>query len=118
MGRVLNARTVVRNPQTTAVVSLPAGTEVPAWAEDLVGDHLTTGGLAAAGGEATNPPVVPVDPPEAPENPAPSVSAPPRAGRGSGFDAWKAHAESLGIEVPDDAQRDDVIELVDKHNDQ
>lgn len=116
MARVLNARTVVRNPQTAAVVSLPAGTKVPAWAEDLVGDHLTTGGRKAAGGEATQP-VAPVNPLKVPEAPAPP-SAPPRAGRGSGIEAWKTYAEAIGVEVPDDAQRDDVIELVDKHTDQ
>lgn len=43
-------------------------------------------------------------------------AAPPRAGRGSGTDAWKAYAKGLGLDVPDDAQRDDIVELVDQHN--
>lgn len=38
---------------------------------------------------------------------------PPRSGKGSGEDAWRAYAERLGINVPDDASRDDIIALVD-----
>jgi len=38
---------------------------------------------------------------------------PPRAGSGSGLDVWKAHAASLGIEVPADAKREDIFALVD-----
>jgi hypothetical protein len=38
---------------------------------------------------------------------------PPRSGKGSGLEAWKAYAEGLDIVVPDDASRDDVIALVD-----
>lgn len=51
-----------------------------------------------------------------PEDPDPEVDPedePPRSGKGSGLDAWVAYAESLGIEVPEDASRDDVIDLVD-----
>lgn len=40
--------------------------------------------------------------------------APPRAGRGSGRDAWAAYAASLGVEVPGDATREDIIAAVDK----
>jgi hypothetical protein len=45
----------------------------------------------------------------------PSVE-PPRSGRGSGVEAWRAHAAHLGVEVPDDASRDDIIAAVDAHN--
>ena len=45
----------------------------------------------------------------------PVAPEPPRAGPGSGVEAWSAYAKDLGIEVPADAKRDDVIELVDKH---
>lgn len=41
---------------------------------------------------------------------------PPRAGRGSGVDAWATYARSIGITVPDDATRDDIIALVDDSN--
>lgn len=35
--------------------------------------------------------------------------APPRAGPGSGVEAWRAYANSLGIDVPEDRGRDDII---------
>lgn len=34
---------------------------------------------------------------------------PPRAGSGSGRDAWRAYAEARGIEVSPDATRDEII---------
>lgn len=50
----------------------------------------------------------------APAAPAASAtSEPPRAGRGSSEDAWREYATSLGIDVPADAGRDDIIALVD-----
>lgn len=91
---------VVRNPDTLEPVALKAGEPVPDWATDLV--HADNLGTAAASSDTS---------PEAP-------AEPPRAGRGSGLDAWTSYAESLGIDVPDDAQRDDVIDLVDQHNEQ
>ena len=39
---------------------------------------------------------------------------PPRTGAGSGRANWAAYAESLGIEVPDGASRDEIIDLVDQ----
>lgn len=38
--------------------------------------------------------------------------APPKNGAGSGRDAWAAHAADLGIDVPDDWGRDDIIDAV------
>ena len=38
---------------------------------------------------------------------------PPRAGRGSGLEAWIEYAIGLGIDVPEAAGRDEVIDLVD-----
>lgn len=37
---------------------------------------------------------------------------PPRNGAGSGRDAWKAYADTLGLEVADDATRDDIVAAV------
>lgn len=34
---------------------------------------------------------------------------PPRAGKGSGRDAWAAYAAEHGVDVPEDASRDDII---------
>ncbi|MBQ1122642.1 hypothetical protein [Streptomyces sp. B15] len=38
-----------------------------------------------------------------------SVEEPPRSGRGSGVDAWRAFAEAHGVAVDDQMSRDDVI---------
>lgn len=56
-------------------------------------------------------PVVPL-PAEAPVNKV-VADEPPRAGRGSGVEAWATYAKSLDLDVPDDATRDEIIELVD-----
>jgi hypothetical protein len=40
---------------------------------------------------------------------------PPKAGSGSGLDAWVAKATELGITVPENPSRGDVIELVEQH---
>jgi len=41
---------------------------------------------------------------------------PPRGGAGSGKDVWRAYAERLGLEVPAEADRDDIVALVDARN--
>lgn len=37
------------------------------------------------------------------------VAAPPKAGPGSSAEAWRVYAAGLGVDVADDASRDDVI---------
>ncbi|MFJ7069197.1 hypothetical protein [Streptomyces sp. NPDC101115] len=37
------------------------------------------------------------------------VEAPPRSGRGSGIEAWRAFAEQNGVDTDDEMSRDDVI---------
>lgn len=37
---------------------------------------------------------------------------PPETGAGSGKAAWLAHAESLGVDVGEDATRDDIVAAV------
>ena len=41
-----------------------------------------------------------------------STGEPPRAGPGSGREAWRNYASSLGVEFTDVATRDEIIELV------
>lgn len=41
-----------------------------------------------------------------------SDGAPPKTGKGSGLANWLTYAESLGVDVPEDASRDDVIAAV------
>lgn len=43
------------------------------------------------------------------------VQEPPRGGPGSGEGAWRSYAESLGITVPEDAKKGDILALVDAH---
>jgi hypothetical protein len=60
-----------------------------------------------------------VQPPQdEPVSPAASdePKAPPRSGKGSGLDAWRAYARQLGVEPRADADRDDVIAAVDAHH--
>lgn len=42
----------------------------------------------------------------------PALSAPPKAGKGSGRDEWAAYAQSLGVEVADGSSRDDIVASV------
>ncbi len=61
----------------------------------------------------------PVAEPDPDDEPEPEVTAPepdrelpeppPRAGRGSSLKAWLTFAALAGVEVPEDASRDDVI---------
>lgn len=52
----------------------------------------------------------PTRPDELDEDDGPELlAAPPRAGRGSGLEAWQAWADSAGVDYPDDASRADII---------
>ena len=81
-------RTVVASGEV-----FPAGTPRSGRAAEVVGDGSWWSGPAVGAS-------------------APSVSEPPRTGRGSGLAAWSAYAASLGVEVPEGASRDDVIAAV------
>lgn len=94
--RRLAVNVVVRDPQTLGPVVFAAGDEVPAWAENLI----TNPDVWAA--PHSGPDVGPDD-------------EPPRAGRGSGRDAWETYADSRGIEVTDDMGRDDIITALEGH---
>jgi hypothetical protein len=39
---------------------------------------------------------------------------PPKGGAGSGKEAWADYAKANGVDVPDDATRDDIIAALDK----
>lgn len=79
------------------------GAAEPAVAEDLPRPEAT---------EATMPdPGTIADPP--PASTAPSPSPPPRRGPGSGAPEWRTYAADVGVPVPGDASRDDVITTLD-----
>lgn len=63
-----------------------------------------------------NPLEVPTEdiPSAAPEDFAGAPEPPPQGGPGSGKEAWAAYADALGVEVDDDASRDDIIDAVEK----
>jgi hypothetical protein len=92
--------TLVRHPETGTAVLLAAGGELPEWATGLVGGHLIKGERSAPGNPTANPI----------EQPKPAGDGPPpKGGAGSGAPEWRAYAARKGVEVPDDASRDDVI---------
>lgn len=76
--------------------------DVPSWAEKAI----------------SNPNVWEEAPEAADETPTGADGEPPRAGAGSGLDVWKAYAADQGIEVPEDAKREDIFALVDAKKEQ
>lgn len=75
------------------LVSLLPGDEVPGWAVGRIGKHaLATDDASDDGADD--------DAHDAP---------PPKAGKGSGEDKWRAYAEHHGVDVSGAEGRDDVI---------
>lgn len=87
MGRRLTANVALRNPETLTVEVFAAGDEVPGWAANKI--TFPDAWTEDVGDE------------------------PPRAGRGSGLEAWQAHLDTHDIDYPDDASRDDLIAIFD-----
>lgn len=90
MGRRLNTRVVVRDPDTALNVVLGPDDTVPDWALDVI----------------TNPNVWAAD--ETADSDG-AGERPPTAGPGSGRDAWVAYAKSKDVDVTDDMTRADII---------
>ncbi|WP_125262320.1 hypothetical protein [Streptomyces alboflavus] len=70
--------------------------EVPAAVARRIGAHAWTSGEDAGG------------PPGVPGTDG-GAEPPPRSGRGSGIEAWRAFAEQHKVEVATDASREDII---------
>lgn len=69
---------------------------VPAAVAKRIGSHAWEDPEAAAGdGDDLAPPTL--------------LQEPPRSGRGSGVDAWRAYAEQEDVDVAPEASREDVI---------
>jgi hypothetical protein len=66
--------------------------EVPAWAAERITNPSAWAEDPADGGEAPN-----------------ADAPPPRHGKGSGREAWSAFAAGHGVQVENDASRDDII---------
>lgn len=102
------AQYVVTAPLVAATVGktvlhFRAGDVLPAGVDDASIDNLKSLGFVSESDAAGS---------SDPSDPA-SDGEPPRAGRGSGVEAWAEYATSKGIEVPADATRDDIVALVD-----
>ncbi|UWD83653.1 hypothetical protein NY057_05255 [Curtobacterium flaccumfaciens] len=72
--------------------------EVPEWAQRLITNPVAWDGEAPSF-----------------EDDEIDEDEPARSGRGSSLPVWQAYAKSLEIEFPDDADRNAIIALVDKH---
>ncbi|OUD02565.1 hypothetical protein [Streptomyces swartbergensis] len=82
-------------------VAYGPGEDVPAWARKQITNPKAWGeGEAAATSSAEAPP---------PAGTGDDLEAPPRAGKGSGVDAWRAFAERKGVDVDQDATREQII---------
>ena len=79
------------------------------------GDTLPIGTEETAALKAAIPnPIAWDGPSELDDEPAEDAE-PPRGGSGSGEEVWRKYADRLGLEVPADASRDDIVALVDAH---
>jgi hypothetical protein len=92
MSRKLTANVLVLHPDTDEPEVLLAGSEVPEWASDQVGDHVLEG-----------------DSHKDEDNKKSAGSPPPLQGSGSSKAKWADYAESNGVEVHDGMSRDDIV---------
>jgi hypothetical protein len=74
---------------------LSPGDEVPGWAR--LDDRNLQGGFEDSPADDTSSVV------------SGQAAEPSRSGRGSGIDAWRAFAESKGVDVDSEMSRDDII---------
>jgi hypothetical protein len=113
--RKLTRNVIVQAPPGTSVpfaVYGPESEDIPDWAMEQMGDHC----FEDVPGQPDPDAQLAEQSQAAAANEDGPGGEPPRAGRGSGLEAWTDYAVGLGIDVPDDASRDDVIELVDAYN--
>lgn len=91
MARQLTANVVVRHPESGVPRLLSSGSDLPDWADGLVGDHVLSGESFNSGGRSNGDP-------------------PPQQGSGSSKAAWSEYARANGVPVSSDMSRDDVID--------
>lgn len=92
----LTGNTIVSHPETGVPTVLLKDSDVPDWADGLIGDHLLEGGSEEVDLDAV----------------------PPTSGKGSGVQAWQADADHKGIAYPEGASRDEIIAAVEAHTEQ
>lgn len=102
MARRLAGNVALRNPSTGVVEVFSAGTIPPAWAAARITNPRAW--TADTSTPAAQPPT------------PPSPQEPPRWGAGATNAAWRDYANTLGIDVPPDATRGDIITAVDERS--
>jgi hypothetical protein len=99
-GKQLAAHVHVRDLGGRTVAYGP-GDDVPAWARKQISNPKAWGDVESAEpSQAETPP---------PAGTGDELAAPPRAGKGSGVDAWRTFAERKGVDVDQDASREQII---------
>lgn len=85
------------------------GSEPPAWAVKQMGAHCFEGGEDVFNEDGVLAPVIHHDAVLPDARGAGPSGPPPRAGKGSGEDKWRAYADEQGVDVSEAEGRDDVI---------
>lgn len=82
--------------------------DVPADVAKRIGEHAWTDDSDQDGDEPAG---AGFEDPSSQQSPTPTGAgeAPPRSGRGSGVEAWRAYAAQHDLDVADDATREDII---------
>jgi hypothetical protein len=106
---VLTGRTlVVQRGDSGGLRWLETGSELPEWADGLVGEHLLDRSEPVV--EVQSDPGGEIDP-DKDQVPLP---VPNRGGANSSAAVWSAYAGSLGVKVGPGANRDDIIRDLDE----
>lgn len=109
MGKILKHNITLRQDEPYGeVVSLLKGTELPDWAESLVGEHVFEEFVdEEPKRQSREIPTVKKKAEEKPENPVPS--------RGASVPEWKSFAKKAGIkDIPTSITRDELIAKVEE----
>ena len=109
MGKVLKRNVALRRSTASRVEVFFAGQEPPDWAAGLVGEHLFTEETKAepktVGPKKTG---LPEGTPKEAAKPADTKRSEVPS-RSASKAAWKKFADQHGVDVPEDASRDDIV---------
>lgn len=114
MGKVLKFNVTLRRSMNAYPETFKAGQELPDELSHLVGQHLFTGKASDKVAKVEKTSAASTKPKisreaEKAEQPKPEDVVPKK---GASKALWEKFAKSKGVSVPDDAGRDDIVELV------